>query len=150
MFKVSSVARRVWICLALGLPPAGIASCTGTGANVTSGVLGSIVNIAKSSALIVRVVNGTDADLEVTIRVDGDTKVLPACSALQRTCDYVLTTCPGIIELLQEVRRDDNEVFVGGRNFEGDAAFIFQQGDYQCGGTIIYQFTDTNASALAF
>lgn len=122
-------------------------ACTGN-AGVNT-VLGTISNTAKQNTLMVRVVNHTSYDVEVEIRVDGDLKVLPLCTAMQGTCDYVLVECPGVVEILQESRYDSEELFMGGRNFEANPAFIFTQDQFDCGDTILLQFSETSASAQA-
>lgn len=125
------------------------AGCTGSGGDSGTGILGGLLNAARRNLIMVRVVNETTSNMEVELRVDGATKILPICTALQRTCDYVLTTCPGLIEVVQETRLDDDENFTGGRNFEGNPDFTFTSGEFECGDTLILQFSDTQASAQA-
>jgi len=38
---------------------------------------------------------------------------------------------------------------MGGRNFESNPDFIFTGGEFQCGDTLIFQFSETHASAQA-
>jgi hypothetical protein len=135
--------------LALALPTLAGLACTGGGSDINSGVLGQILDSARSTTVLIRVVNQTTSDLTATINVDGVEKVLPICTSVQSICDYLLATCPTTIALVQEVRQDANEDFTGGRNFEGNPDFTFTNGEFNCGGTIIFQFSDTQASATA-
>ena len=140
---------RLPLVSAIVLPLFASLGCTGGGGDSSSGVLGTLLNTARKSTVMVRVVNETTANIEVELRVDGALKVLPTCTALQRVCDYVLTTCPSVIEVMQETRRDDDENFMGGRNFEGNSDFTFTSGEFECGDTLILQFSEDEASAQA-
>lgn len=125
-----------------------LAGCTGT--SLFQAGINTLIDSAKSTTLILRVINGTTADIQVTVRVDGVDKELPLCTSIQGTCDYVLSSCPNSVELIQEARYNAADEYVGGRNFEGNADYSFVQGDFQCGGQVIYEFNDSSATGMAF
>lgn len=131
----------------LTLPLLAGLGCTGGGGDVSGGVLGTLLSTARKNSVTVRVVNETIYSLEVELRVDGQLKFLPPCTSTQRICDYLLTTCPSLIEVLQESRRNTDEAFMGGRNFEGNPEFTFTSDEFDCGDTLILQFSETQASA---
>lgn len=144
--------RMLRACRMTVLPLSGLLIATGlacTGNGATNTVLGVVANTLRTNTLMIRVVNDTTSDVEVELRVDGVMKLLPPCTALQQACDYVLTTCPQVVEVIQETRRDTNGVFMGGRNFESNPDFTFGPGEFSCGNTIILQFSDTVAYAQA-
>jgi hypothetical protein len=126
------------------------AGCTGSWSDLTSVSITELLDAATNTTLIVRVVNGTEGDVITTIRVDGVVKELPVCTTTQRTCDYLLSSCPNSVELIQEAEYNDDDVYTGGRTFEGVAGYSFVNGDFTCGGSVVYEFNDTTASALAF
>jgi len=146
MHNATFVRRLLTLSVPLTLVLAG-AGCTGDG--TMNSALGVILNTTKQHTLLVRVVNNTQSDLEVDIRVDGEIKQLPLCTALQQTCDYILSSCPTTIEVIQETRRNADGQFMGGRNFETNPAFIFTQGEFECGDTLLLEFSVNSASAQA-
>lgn len=129
----------------LVLPLLSLVSCTGGGTNST--ILDTINRTVKKNTLTIRIANDTTSSVSADIRVDGVIKTLPACTPIQRTCEYILATCPQVVELLQETRVDANDVFTGGRNFEGNPEFTFTSGEFQCGDMIMFQFSETEATA---
>ncbi len=147
MLKHLVFMRSRWVMLALALLAAGL-GCTGF--SLTDKGVGVIINEAVNSTLIVRVINGTTANVQTTIRVDGEIKELPICSVTQRTCDYLLAYCPATVELISEARYDAADLYVGGRNFEGSEGYTFTNGEFSCGGQVIYEFNEKAATALAF
>ncbi len=95
----------------------------------------------------VRVVNQTSSNVELDILVDG-APVRISCSIIQGVCDQPLLPCPQTVEAVQERLLNDQGQFTGGRNFNGSPDFTFTGGEISCGSVIIYQFTDTTASAF--
>lgn len=141
------MALSVLALSVLALVPAG---CTGFGNSGLPGVdLGDIVNDAQENTLKIRVVNSTNADMQLTLRVDGENKLL-SCTDAQGTCNFTLTNCPTIVELVRETRTNTAGEFVGGRSFEGVDGYSFVQGEFTCSGQISFNFTTTNATAQAF
>lgn len=129
---------------------AALFGCTGTGTgSLTSGPIADYLSTVRQDILVIRVSNNTQSDIDIQLLVDGETKLLPTCTSTARTCDYLLQTCPQSVALIRESRRDADGVYVGGREFADNPAFTFEGDQITCGSTIIYQFSDTSASAYA-
>ena len=116
-------------------------------------ILGSQVSqqfgFSKESVFI-RIVNRSgEFTQEVQLRVDNQLVTLPACAPTTSgtVCDSILSTCPTTIEVVSETRLDKDLHFAGGRSFNGNEAYIFRQGEFECGATIVLEFTDTEAKA---
>jgi hypothetical protein len=107
-----------------------------------------LINTFKESTLLIRVVNQTGSTVQLTFDIDGSAKTLSNCSASE-VCDYLLQTCPGRIALLEERRFNQDGGFAGSRFFGDNQAFTFETGEFTCGATIIYELSNTGASASA-
>lgn len=143
--------QRILLCSLAGLALLAGLACTGSfGGSPISGPLTDIIDAARGTTALIRVGNSTGWDLQLRLRVDGVEKTLPTCAATQGTCDYLLSTCPQTIELLQERQLDSRGVFRGGRDFEGDPDFTFTAGEFECGSMILYEFSETTATASVF
>lgn len=150
MFNRIHGVCRLLLGSALVLTLLAAVGCTGGGGDPTNAILGTVANAARQNTLLIRVVNATTSTVETTIRVDGQIKLLPACSPTQRVCDFFLTKCPSMVELIEETRRDPvTEAFMGGRNFESNPDFIFTDDEFDCSATLIFQFSESQASAQA-
>ena len=102
---------------------------------------------AYKNSIFLRIANRGQWQQQVQLRVDGRLVTLPRCDANGATpCDSILSTCPETIELVQETRFDANGGFAGGRSFNGNEAYIFHRGEFECGATILFEFTDTSAT----
>lgn len=144
-------SKRILLGGLTGLALLAITACTGSfGGSAISGALSDIIDAARSNTVFIRVGNSTGWDVEVVLRVDGVLKTLPACQATEGICDYVLTSCPLTIELLQERRMDSRGIFRGGSDFEGDPDFTFTSDEFECGSLILFEFSETTASASVF
>ena len=142
MTRFSRCLRQSWISLLAGLPVLACLACTGGGTDLAAGSIGTIINNAKKNTFFITVGNSTTNQVQLTLRVDGVDKTLIPCPAA-KTYTYALSSCPNQIELIQEVELGPAGEFMSGRNFEGNANFRFQLGQYECGGQILFQVTDT-------
>jgi hypothetical protein len=106
------------------------------------------LGITKES-IFLRIINKGDSTQEIQIRVDDELITLPQCAPATGSvvCDSVITDCPTTIELVQETRFDLDGGFAGGRSFDGNEEFIFRRGEFECGASIVFEFTDTTATA---
>jgi hypothetical protein len=147
MIDSQRILRCSWIRFAVALPALAGMACTGGGSDLVTGQIGTIINNAKRNTLTIQVSNSTVNDVQIVLRADGDLKTLPTCTFAQKSCNYTLLTCPAEVEILAENQLNADEQFVTGLNFEGNADYTFQAGQYQCGGQILIQVTPTEVNA---
>lgn len=139
---VVALAAVLGFVLALGCTPAQSTVNAILGQEIQS-ALGNVPNPVD-----VRIINQTGVNIELDILVD-NASVRISCTAIQGVCDQPLVPCPARVEAVQELMLDDQGHFTGGRNFNGSPDFTFTSPDeFKCGSVIIYEFTDTGASAF--
>lgn len=117
---------------------------------------------ANTGGLIVRLANGNaglfdeEVDLLISYRShDGSgpatlETVTLTCRADEVVCDLSLDKCPVRIEAFQERQYDTLGRFQGSRDLDGNPDFIFEEGDYECGGFVVYLFSETQALTYAY
>lgn len=117
---------------------------------------------ANTNGLIIRLANtnGGGIDEEVDILVSyratdgsGRTTIEQAtlrCSAEEIFYDLRLDTCPVRVEALQERRYNSLGQLQGSRELQGNEGFIFDEGDFTCGGFVVYVFSELEAQAFAY
>lgn len=127
--------------LALGCTPQTSANAV-LGGQIQS-ALGSIPNPVN-----LRVINQTNSDLELDLLIDGS-PLRVSCPVILGVCDQPLLPCPETVEAVQQRTLDAQGRFTGGRNFNSTPAFTFTGDEISCGSVIVYQFTDTTATAFA-
>lgn len=103
--------------------------------------IGAALNSASTSVVVVRIINQTGQTMEVDLLVDGLAQTV-SCTSVLQVCDSVLPTCPQRIETVRDRKVDLQGRFLGGHEFNGNEAFIFERGEFQCGQHLIYQYDD--------
>ena len=88
-----------------------------------------------------------DAVAQVQTEPRGTLRV--SCPVILGVCDQPLLPCPETVEAVQQRTLDAQGRFTGGRNFNSTPAFTFTGDEISCGSVIVYQFTDTTATAFA-
>jgi hypothetical protein len=106
-------------------------------------ILGQI----NTRTLEILVINQTGSDLELDLLIDGVQQQV-TCSTLIEACPLILSTCPGEVAAVQQRTLDPQGQFIGGRNFNDNAAFTFSPGEFDCDSTLVYKFTATSAEAF--
>lgn len=113
---------------------------------------GLVIRLASANAGLI----DQEVDLLITYRdADGSGQTTMetttfTCRADELTCDFILQDCPILVEALQERRYDALGRFRGSRDLSGIDDFSFELGDYECGGFVVYQFSDLEAIAYAY
>ena len=138
-----------WLILAISGCAVIMSGCnSGTSLNtVLNQQLTAVLGTVNPQVLRIEVVNQTINDVQLDLTVDGTPQTI-TCSAFIQVCDLTLTTCPSNITAVQQRSLDSSGRFVGGRNFNGNAAFTFTTGEFKCDSTIVYKFTETDATAF--
>ena len=93
--------------------------------------------------VLIEVVNKTDALVELDLLVDG----LPftiACTNVEGGCDLLLEECPERIEFTEQRVIDEFGGFLGGWEFNGSDNFIYDRGEFECGDTLLLEFSILN------
>lgn len=100
-------------------------------------------------ATLIRIINETDADMELTLAID-DQLVIYECPEDTPICDFPQEECPESIRAISERRHDSTTgAFVGGRDFIGtDPQFNLGPSDFECGNVIIFRFFGGQAEVL--
>ena len=153
LFQRFGIVTAFWTPVLFGLGLVCLFGCpVGGGSSINDilgGQIGDVLEQIDENRLTLRIVNQTDANLEVDFLVDGQPRTI-SCSALEVVCDSPVLPCPGVIEIVSERRLDGSGGFVGGRTFNGNEQFIFRQGvDVNCGQFIIYRFSVDQVEAFA-
>jgi hypothetical protein len=94
-------------------------------------------------------VNQTQTTIELDILVDGTLNTVTVTPDEGRR-SFTPTICPLTVEVVQERRLNSLGAQVGGRNFNGNAAFVFTEDEFSCESTIVFTFTEdqTNPAVL--
>ena len=113
---------------------------------------GLIIRLANTNAAsydeeLDLLISYENADEPGTITME---QVTITCSAEDVTCDLNLAECPVRVEAIEERRYNSVGQFQGSRNLSGVDGYLFIQGDYDCGGFIVYQFSESEAMAFAY
>ncbi len=129
-----------------------LAGCPGASAPVNDLLSSQLKNLFPDfdlNPVVIRTINQTGANLELELLVDGLPQTI-FCTAVLELCDTPLPACPTTVETVQQRLLDPQGRFLGGRNFDGAPNWIFNagEGEFKCGDTIIYKFTDRDAEAF--
>jgi hypothetical protein len=135
------------VASAVGLVMAGCGFFAPVDVNAILKQLAEENNVLPQRALTIRIVNLSDGLTEqLVVRIDDELQTL-TCEAGQSICDFDLAFLPDRVEAIEERRLDADDNFAGGRTLDGQDAFSFTSDDYDFGSTIIYEFSETAASA---
>ncbi len=124
----------------------GVFGCPGGGSLIDQ-ILGNTSG-PTIEAVTIRLVNLTGANnVQVSLLVDSR-PVQISCLADIEICDFLQPACPDRIEVLEQRNLDASNAYLGGRQFNGNEAFIFVPPEYACGDTIVLRFTTEQAEAI--
>lgn len=143
-------APRLFLGLAVG-SIAGLSILTsgcGTSRTVINAEIAAALAKVDSNIVIVEVVNQTTNDIQVDFTIDGLPQTV-TCTTLQQVCPVTLPACPAEVRAVEQRSLDAQGRFVGGRLFNGNEAFSFTSGEFNCESVLIYKFTESGASAFA-
>lgn len=117
---------------------------------------------ANTNGLIIRMANTNsgsfdeEVDLLISYRAtDGSGRttieqITMICSAEEVLCDMRIEDCPVRVEALQERRYDLAGRLQGVRELSGVESFSFEEGEFECGGFVVYQFSESEYAAFAY
>jgi hypothetical protein len=149
MESLRKLARRVPGGMA-GFVILAAVGCGGTSVPLVNQVLDYQLQQAgiNTSANTTRLdlVNQSQSTIQLDLLIDG-TIVTISCAPSDGRCSYTPTTCPTTIEVVQELRTNDVGILISGRNYNGNAAFTFTEGEFNCQSVFMFTFTEDNTTA---
>lgn len=99
-----------------------------------------------TATTVIVLVNQTQATIELDLLIDGALTTV-SCTPADARCEYLPPTCPSTVVAVQERRLDAQGAFVGGRNYDENPNFTFDQGDFGCDSTLVFTFTEDATTA---
>lgn len=99
-----------------------------------------------SDTSTILLVNQTQNTIELDILVDGTLNTVTVTPDEGRK-SFTPTVCPLTVQVVQERRLNSLGAQVGGRNYNGNAAFTFTEDEFDCQSTIVFTFTEDQTTA---
>lgn len=102
------------------------------------------------STVTVRVINESGYNSTFEFMVDGVSQTI-TCTKTQKLCEQFLNPCPTTIEPVKQSLLDPTSGgFVGGTVFTGRPEYTFTRGQFECGDTILFQFSSAQITASVY
>ncbi len=94
----------------------------------------------------IHIINNTELTIELDVLLDS-TLVTITCTAEEGRCSYLPTTCPQLVQAVEERRFTVAGVYTGGRFFSGNAAYTFDNTEFDCQSVIVFTVNNDNTIA---